>query len=446
MEGGEHGGSGRTVCVTGASGFIASWLVMRLLQLGYHVRATVRDPDNKSKVSYLLDLPKAGTHLTLWKADLLEEGSFDDAIQGCDGVFHVAAYVPVLPVNDPENELIKPTVNGVLNIMRSCSKAKTVKRLICTSTTGAVTVQPPPEPDQYDESFWTDVDFCKEKKILGWPYFVAKTMAEKAAWKFAEENGIDLVAIHPSMVIGPFITPLKPVSIDITLALITTVEKSRDYVDSMLRIGIELSSQVQLSFSSLFHNIKLRTFHHISIATVFKLQSHPHRSILHVDIAVRNSITSRSRRRLKLLSTRSSSSTLPLLLNRKSRSVVASAQRSRNEALYPLLSRGWAVHLDDVCSAHIYLLENPQAKGRYLCSSHCFTIFELSKSLSQKYPDCNIPTKFEGIDESLKSIPASSKKLLHLGFKFKYNPDEYNAGDLCSEAIEFCREKGWLTL
>ncbi|XP_028099565.1 dihydroflavonol 4-reductase-like [Camellia sinensis] len=339
MEGGEHGGSGRTVCVTGASGFIASWLVMRLLQLGYHVRATVRDPDNKSKVSYLLDLPKAGTHLTLWKADLLEEGSFDDAIQGCDGVFHVAAYVPVLPVNDPENELIKPTVNGVLNIMRSCSKAKTVKRLICTSTTGAVTVQPPPEPDQYDESFWTDVDFCKEKKIPGWPYFVAKTMAEKAAWKFAEENGIDLVAIHPSMVIGPFITPLKPVSIDITLALIT-----------------------------------------------------------------------------------------------------------RNEALYPLLSRGWAVHLDDVCSAHIYLLENPQAKGRYLCSSHCFTIFELSKSLSQKYPDCNIPTKFEGIDESLKSIPASSKKLLHLGFKFKYNPDEYNAGDLCSEAIEFCREKGWLTL
>ncbi|GMP44939.1 hypothetical protein CsSME_00013657 [Camellia sinensis var. sinensis] len=327
MEGGEHGGSGRTVCVTGASGFIASWLVMRLLQLGYHVRATVRDPDNKSKVSYLLDLPKAGTHLTLWKADLLEEGSFDDAIQGCDGVFHVAAYVPVLPVNDPENELIKPTVNGVLNIMRSCSKAKTVKRLICTSTTGAVTVQPPPEPDQYDESFWTDVDFCKEKKILGWPYFVAKTMAEKAAWKFAEENGIDLVAIHPSMVIGPFITPLKPVSIDIILALITTVEKSRDYVDSMLRIGIELSSQVQLSFSSLFHNIKLRTFHHISIATVFKLQSHPHRSILHVDIAVRNSITSRSRRRLKLLSTRSSSSTLPLLLNRKSRSVVASAQR-----------------------------------------------------------------------------------------------------------------------
>lgn len=42
------------------------------------------------KVKHLLDLPKAKTHLTLWKADLGEEGSFDDAIQGCKGVFHVA--------------------------------------------------------------------------------------------------------------------------------------------------------------------------------------------------------------------------------------------------------------------------------------------------------------------------------------------------------------------
>lgn len=42
------------------------------------------------KVKHLLELPKAQTHLTLWKADLAEEGSFDDAIKGCTGVFHVA--------------------------------------------------------------------------------------------------------------------------------------------------------------------------------------------------------------------------------------------------------------------------------------------------------------------------------------------------------------------
>ena len=111
-----------TVCVTGAAGFIGSWLVMRLLERGYVVRATVRDPGhnisanllhahvyvvllqltrvaylvftclpgNMKKVKHLLDLPKASTHLTLWKADMTEEGSFDEATQGCEGVFHVA--------------------------------------------------------------------------------------------------------------------------------------------------------------------------------------------------------------------------------------------------------------------------------------------------------------------------------------------------------------------
>ena len=34
----------RVVCVTGASGFVASWLVKRLLDHGYYVRGTVRDP------------------------------------------------------------------------------------------------------------------------------------------------------------------------------------------------------------------------------------------------------------------------------------------------------------------------------------------------------------------------------------------------------------------
>lgn len=42
------------------------------------------------KVKHLLELPKADTNLTLWKADLNEEGSFDEAIEGCVGVFHVA--------------------------------------------------------------------------------------------------------------------------------------------------------------------------------------------------------------------------------------------------------------------------------------------------------------------------------------------------------------------
>lgn len=329
----ENRGNGTTVCVTGASGFIGSWLVMRLLEKGYFVRATGRDPANLNKVKHLLDLPRAETHLSLWKADLTEEGSLDDAIQGCAGVFHVATPME-LSFNDLENEVIKPTVNGVLNIMRSCCKAKSVKRLIYTSTTGTVAVQRHPQPE-FNESFWTDIDFCKDQKMTAWMYFVAKTMAEKAAWEFAKAHGLDLVTIHPSVVIGPFITPSRPLSVDISLSVIT-----------------------------------------------------------------------------------------------------------RNEALYPMVTRARAVHLDDLCNAHIYLFEHPEAEGRYICSSHCFTILDLAKSLSQRYPEYNIPTKFEGVDESLKPVPCSSKKLVDLGFKFKYNPEEHDVGDLVSDAIESCREKG----
>ncbi|XP_052178695.1 dihydroflavonol 4-reductase-like [Diospyros lotus] len=90
-----------TVCVTEDSGFIGSWLVMRLLQRGYTVRATVRDPGNMKKVKPMMEPPNADTNLTLWKADLGEDGSFDEAIEGCSGVFHVATPMG-FDSNDPE--------------------------------------------------------------------------------------------------------------------------------------------------------------------------------------------------------------------------------------------------------------------------------------------------------------------------------------------------------
>ena len=64
------------------------------------------------------------------------------------------------------------------------------------------------------------------------------------------------------------------------------------------------------------------------------------------------------------------------------------------EAGCNLLARGRAVHVDDLCDAHIYLFEHPEAKGRYICSSHCFNIIELARSLSLKYSEYNIPTKY----------------------------------------------------
>ncbi|CAH9067449.1 unnamed protein product [Cuscuta europaea] len=319
-----------TVCVTGASGFIGSWLVMRLLQRGYHVHATVRDPGNTKKVKHLLELSKADLNLTLWKGLLEEEGSFDEAIAGCEGVFHVATPMD-FESKDPENEVIKPTIKGMVSIINSCVKAKTVKRLVFTSSAGTLNVQETQKPI-YDESNWSDLDFIYNKKMTGWMYFVSKTLAEKEAWKVAKEKKIDFISIIPPLVVGKFITPTFPPSLITALSPITG-----------------------------------------------------------------------------------------------------------NEPHYSIIKQGQFVHLDDLCEAHIFLYENPKAEGRFICSSHHTTIHGLSKMLRKNWPEYYIPSEFKGIEKDLPVVSFSSKKLLELGFEFKYTLEDMFRG-----AIDNLRKRGLL--
>ncbi|ERN11436.1 tetraketide alpha-pyrone reductase 1 [Amborella trichopoda] len=188
------------VCVTGASGYLASWLVKKLLLLGYNVIGTVRDPGNYKKVGHLLELESAKERLQLVKADLLEEGSFDQAFDGCHGVFHVASPIVVADL-DLKTEILDPAVNGTLNVLRCCKRNPSIKRVVLTSSTAAVRARDDFDPSiPLDESSWSSVQLCQKLKV--W-YALSKTLAERAAWKFAEENGIDLVTVLPSFIIGP---------------------------------------------------------------------------------------------------------------------------------------------------------------------------------------------------------------------------------------------------
>ncbi|KAJ4964251.1 hypothetical protein NE237_024190 [Protea cynaroides] len=112
-----------------------------------------------------------------------------------------------------------------------------------------------------------------------------------------------------------------------------------------------------------------------------------------------------------------------------------------NEAHYSILKQDQLIRLDDLCNAHIFLLEHPKAEGRYICSSRDTTIFELANLLRERYPEYNIPTTFKGIDESIKPVLFSSKKLTDLGFKYKYT-----AKDMFDGAIRLCREKNLIPL
>ncbi|KAH9626822.1 hypothetical protein KSS87_002467 [Heliosperma pusillum] len=194
-------------CVTGGTGFIASYLIKYLLQQGHTVRATVRDPENVEKVGFLLELEGAKERLKLFKADLMVEASFDAAINGVDGVFHTAC---------PEL-LINPAIKGTLNVLNSCIKGGSVKRVVLTSSCSAIRYRDDVQQvSPLNESHWSDPDYCKRYNL--W-YAYAKTMAEKAAWEVAKNNGLDLVVVNPSFVVGPLLSPQPTSTLDLILSI-----------------------------------------------------------------------------------------------------------------------------------------------------------------------------------------------------------------------------------
>ncbi|RWR72279.1 cinnamoyl-CoA reductase 1-like protein [Cinnamomum micranthum f. kanehirae] len=238
-------GEGR-VCVTGAGGFVASWLVKLLLSKGYMVHGTVRNPDDE-KNNHLKSLEKAQENLQLFKADLLDYDSLYAAIEGCSGVFHVASPVPPSSVANPETELLEPAVRGTLNVLKACSETG-VERVVVVSSTGAVTLNPNWPPNKpMDEDCWTDIDYCRKSKVwLNW-YCIAKTTAEREALKYAENTGLDVVTVCPSYVFGPLLQPTMnsstQVFIDLFNGRFETVENSiwtivdvRDVAEALLLV------------------------------------------------------------------------------------------------------------------------------------------------------------------------------------------------------------------
>ena len=125
----------KPVLVTGGSGYVASWIIKMLLEKGINVNATVRDPTDSKKVDHLNTLAKGSTgKLKLFKSDLLDAGSFDEPMQGCELVIHTASPFIFTTPKDPEKELIRPAKEGTRNVLNSAKKCATVKRVVLTSS------------------------------------------------------------------------------------------------------------------------------------------------------------------------------------------------------------------------------------------------------------------------------------------------------------------------
>ncbi|KAK4784854.1 hypothetical protein SAY86_019222 [Trapa natans] len=264
-------GTGKVVGVTGASGYIASWLVKFLLQRGYTVKASVRDLNDTRKTEHLLALDGAKERLQLYKANLLEEGSFDTIFDGCVGVFHTAS--PFYNnAKDPEAELIDPALKGTLNVLKSCAKVSSIKRVVLTSSIAAVAYNGNPRtPDVVvDETWFSSPEHCREMKM--W-YVLSKTLAEDAAWKFVKEKGIDMVAINPAMVIGPLLQPTLNTSSAAILNLINGAQAFPNASFGWVNVKDVANAHIQafeISSASGRHCIVERVAHYSEVVRVLR--------------------------------------------------------------------------------------------------------------------------------------------------------------------------------
>lgn len=215
------------VLVTGGSGYVASWIVRYLLEDGHTVRATVRDPGRARGLEHLRAL--ADDHpgrLSLHRADLLDRGSFGPAAQGCELVFHTASPFLLGRLDDAQEQLVRPALEGTRNVLDSVNEADSVKRVVLTSSVAAIYGD---NADMVGRGAFTDQDWNTTSTVDHQAYSYSKTVAEREAWTIRRaQHRWDLVTVHPSLVLGPALT---------TASASGSMTTMRHFTDNSLVLG-----------------------------------------------------------------------------------------------------------------------------------------------------------------------------------------------------------------
>jgi nucleoside-diphosphate-sugar epimerase len=197
----------RTALVTGATGYVAGWIVRRLLEEGFRVHAAVRDPSNAAKRRSLDALAEKlpGT-IEYFRADLLEPGSYGDAMLGCPVVFHTASPF-VVTVDDPQRELVDPARLGTREVLEQATATPEVERIVVTSSCAAI-YGDAADIRQTEDGVFTEAHWNTTSSLRHQPYSYSKVMAEREAWAIAEaQDRWRLVTVNPSFVLGPAVNP-----------------------------------------------------------------------------------------------------------------------------------------------------------------------------------------------------------------------------------------------
>jgi dihydroflavonol-4-reductase len=197
----------KTVLVTGGTGFIAGWAIVKLLEQGYRVRTTVRDLSREAALRAAISSHVNITDkLTFAVTDLTRDAGWDDAVSGCRYVLHIASPLGRESPRD-RDALVEPARGGALRVLKAAVAAG-VERVVITSA--AATARERGASAISTELIWAD----PEDPLLD-PYRRSKILAERAAWDFMASSGgkTSLTTILPGGVFGPLLPGGTPGSV-----------------------------------------------------------------------------------------------------------------------------------------------------------------------------------------------------------------------------------------
>ncbi|KZT14109.1 epimerase [Acidovorax sp. GW101-3H11] len=218
------------VVVTGAAGYLASWVVKLLLEQGHTVHGTVRSLKDGRKLAHLQRL--SATHpgrLALFEADLLGAQGFDAAMQGCSAVLHTASPYRLGASADPERELIAPAVVGTRHVLEAVNRTASVQRVVVTSSIAAM-FGDSDELQARPGQALNETDVNRTSTAQSNAYALSKTRSEALAWDMqARQQRWSLVSVHPGAIFGPSLSQRDDA---------TSVQLLRQFLDGSFRQGV----------------------------------------------------------------------------------------------------------------------------------------------------------------------------------------------------------------
>ena len=186
------------VFISGGSGYIALHTIILLLQKEYYVVASVKDKDKIPLVKKCLQENNIDiSRIEFCILDLLDDHEWNNALKGCQYVFHMAS--PVIPGNVDKDLVVKPAVEGMTRCLNAAIKNK-AKKFVLTSSYAAIYGN---SKNKFSDNDWTDLS---RKDLM--PYEISKTKSEMGMWEIVKNSKykIEACSINPVLVLGPSVS------------------------------------------------------------------------------------------------------------------------------------------------------------------------------------------------------------------------------------------------